>query len=38
MIDPRLLRTFLAVSREGSISGAARRLNISQPSVSVAIG
>lgn len=38
MIDPRLLRTFLAVCREGSISGAARRLNISQPSVSVAIG
>lgn len=37
MIDPRLLRTFLAVGREGSISGAARRLNISQPSVSVAI-
>lgn len=38
MIDPRLLRTFLAVCREGSISGAARQLNISQPSVSVAIG
>ncbi len=37
MIDPRLLRTFLAVCIEGSISGAARRLNISQPSVSVAI-
>lgn len=37
MIDPRLLRTFLAVCAEGSISGAARRLNISQPSVSVAI-
>lgn len=37
MIDPRLLRTFLAVCHEGSISGAARRLNISQPSVSVAI-
>ncbi len=37
MIDPRLLRTFLAVCLEGSISGAARRLNISQPSVSVAI-
>jgi LysR family transcriptional regulator, regulator of abg operon len=37
MIDPRVLRTFLAVGREGSISGAARRLNISQPSVSVAI-
>lgn len=37
MIDPRLLRTYLAVCRERSISGAARRLNISQPSVSVAI-
>ena len=37
MIDPRILRTFLAVCREGSISGAARWLNISQPSVSVAI-
>lgn len=37
MIDPRVLRTFLAVCREGSISGAARQLNISQPSVSVAI-
>lgn len=38
MIDPRILRTYLAVCREGSISGAARSLNISQPSVSVAIG
>lgn len=37
MIDPRLLRTYLAVCLEASISGAARRLNISQPSVSVAI-
>lgn len=37
MIDPRLMRTYLAVCRERSISGAARRLNISQPSVSVAI-
>lgn len=37
MIDPRLLRTFLAVCRERSISGAARRLNVSQPSVSVAV-
>lgn len=37
MIDPRALRTFLAVCREGTISGAARALNISQPSVSVAI-
>ena len=37
MIDPRALRTFLVVCREGTISGAARKLNISQPSVSVAI-
>lgn len=37
MIDPRALRTFLAVCRENSISGAARSLNISQPSVSVTI-
>jgi len=37
MIDPRLLRTFLTVCREGSISAAARKLNVSQPSVSVAI-
>lgn len=34
MIDPRALRTFHAVCRAGSISGAARELNISQPSVS----
>lgn len=38
MLDPRALKTFLAVCRENSISGAARVLNISQPSVSVAIG
>ncbi|RST30644.1 LysR family transcriptional regulator [Sphingomonas ginkgonis] len=37
MIDPRALRTFLAVCRAGTISGAARQLNISQPSVSVAV-
>lgn len=36
-LDPRALRTFLAVCRENSISGAARWLNISQPSVSVTI-
>lgn len=36
-IDPRSLRTFLAVCRENSISGAARWLNITQPSVSVTI-
>ncbi|MEO0033096.1 MAG: hypothetical protein RIS94_2854 [Pseudomonadota bacterium] len=33
-IDPRALRTFGAVCTAGSISGAARALNISQPSVS----
>lgn len=37
MIDPRALRTFLAVCRANSISGGARLLNISQPSVSNAI-
>jgi molybdate transport repressor ModE-like protein len=37
VLDPRAIRTFLAVYREGSISAAARVLNISQPSVSVAI-
>lgn len=37
VLDPRAIRTFLAVCRENSISGAARTLNISQPSVSVAI-
>ena len=37
MIDPRQMRTYLAVCREGTISGAARILNISQPSVSIAI-
>lgn len=36
-LDPRALRTFLAVCRERSISAAARRLHISQPSVSVSI-
>ena len=36
-IDPRHLRTYLEVCRGNSISEAARRLNISQPSVSVAI-
>ena len=34
MIDPRALRTFGAVCAAGSISGAARALAISQPSVS----
>lgn len=37
-IDPRQLRIFLEVCRQGSISGAARELNLAQPSVSVAIG
>ncbi|MCP3730260.1 LysR family transcriptional regulator [Sphingomonas sp. MG17] len=37
MLDPRALRTFLAVCRANSISGGARLLNISQPSVSSAI-
>lgn len=37
MIDPRALRTFHAICQAGSISAAARTLNISQPSVSTAI-
>lgn len=37
MIDPRAIRTFLAVCRANSISGGARALNISQPSVSNAV-
>lgn len=37
VIDPRALRTFLAVCQAQTISGAARTLHISQPSVSVAI-
>ena len=37
MIDPRALKIFLAVCRANSISGGARLLNISQPSVSSAI-
>lgn len=36
-IDPRLLRILLAVAREGSLSAAAVRLNMTQPSISVAI-
>jgi len=35
--DPRALMTFGAICREGSISAAARALNISQPSVSATI-
>jgi len=37
MIDPRSLRVFLAVCQANSISGGARLLNISQPSVSNAV-
>jgi DNA-binding transcriptional LysR family regulator len=37
MLDPRALLTFLRVCEAGSISGAARLLNISQPSVSNAV-
>ncbi|MEY4269569.1 MAG: hypothetical protein RLZZ58_785 [Pseudomonadota bacterium] len=36
-LDPRAMQVFLAVCRAGSISGAARDLNLSQPSVSVAV-
>lgn len=36
-IDPKALRLFLAVCKEGTISGAARAEHLSQPSVSVAI-
>jgi LysR family transcriptional regulator of abg operon len=36
-LDPRALKTFLAVCREGSITAAARQLNVAQPSVSVAM-
>ena len=37
MIDPRALLTFHRVCEAGTISGAARALNLSQPSVSSAI-
>jgi LysR family transcriptional regulator, regulator of abg operon len=36
-VDPRHLKTFLAVVRAGSITEGARQLNISQPSVSLVI-
>ena len=37
MLDPRALLTFHRVCEEGTISAAARALNIAQPSVSSAI-
>ncbi|MDO6414154.1 LysR family transcriptional regulator [Sphingomonas sp. BIUV-7] len=37
MLDPRSLRIFLSICRENSISGGARALSLSQPSVSVAM-
>ncbi|MEP7222956.1 MAG: LysR family transcriptional regulator [Novosphingobium sp.] len=37
MLDPRALLTFYRVCQEGTISAAARVLNISQPSASSAI-
>lgn len=36
-IDPRQLRQLLAVARAGSLIGAAERLNVSQPALSVGI-
>ena len=37
MIDLNLVRTFVAIHETGSVSGAASRLNVSQPSVSYAL-
>ncbi|MDB5671120.1 MAG: LysR family transcriptional regulator [Alphaproteobacteria bacterium] len=36
-LDPRAMRTFLAVCRAGSISEAARRIHLTQPAVSATI-
>lgn len=36
-LDPRMLRQFLAVCREGTISGAAKVEHVSQPSISMAM-
>ena len=36
-LDPRMLRQFLAVCREGTISGAAKAEHVSQPSISMAM-
>ncbi|OMH34287.1 LysR family transcriptional regulator [Tersicoccus sp. Bi-70] len=38
MIDLSLLRTFLAVYEAGSVTGAANRLSVTQPSVSYGLG
>ncbi|MCX7283747.1 MAG: LysR family transcriptional regulator [Novosphingobium sp.] len=37
-IDPRALITFANVCEAGTLSGAARRMNVSQPSISLTIG
>lgn len=36
-LDPRMLRQFLAVCREGTVSGAAKAEHVSQPSISMAM-
>lgn len=37
-MTPTQARAFLAVATEGSFSGAAKRLNVSQPSVTTQVG